>query len=107
MKKILDRIKSLDKGTIIRTLVLIVTIINQVVAFISQLSGWYLGLSIVALVISAVIAWWSNNDITPAAQLATKMLNALQDGKISAEEVKELLDKQKQKEKVNSRKIKK
>jgi hypothetical protein len=99
MKKLLDRIKSLDKGTIIRTLVLIVTIINQVVAFISQSSGWYLGLSITALVISAVIAWWSNNDITPAAQLATKILNAMQDGKISAEEVKELLDKQKQKEK--------
>lgn len=99
MKKLLDRIKSLDKGTMIRTLVLIVTIINQVVAFISQSSGWYLGLSITALVISAVIAWWSNNDITPAAQLATKMLNAMQDGKISAEEVKELLDKQKQKEK--------
>lgn len=95
MKKLLDRIKSLDKGTIIRTLVLIVTIINQVVAFISQSSGWYLGLSIAALVISAVIAWWNNNDITPAAQLATKILNALQDGKISAEEVKELLDKQK------------
>lgn len=99
MKKLLDRIKSLDKGTIIRTLVLIVTIINQVVAFISQSSGWYLGLSITALVISAVIAWWNNNDITPAAQLATKILNAMQDGKISAEEVKELLDKQKQKEK--------
>jgi len=99
MKKILDRIKSLDKGTIIRTLVLIVTIINQVVAFISQSSGWYLGLSITALVISAVIAWWKNNDITPAAQLATKILNAMQDGKISAEEVKELLDGQKQKEK--------
>ena len=98
MKKILDRIKSLDKGTIIRTLVLIVTIINQVVAFISQSSGWYLGLSITALVISAVIAWWENNDITPAAQLATKILNAMQDGKISAEEVKELLDGQKQKE---------
>ena len=99
MKKILDRIKSLDKGTMIRTLVLIVTIINQVVAFISQSSGWYLGLSITALVISAVIAWWENNDITPAAQLATKILNAMQDGKISAEEVKELLDKQKEKEK--------
>jgi len=99
MKKLLDRIKSLDKGTIIRTLVLIVTIINQVVAFISQSSRWYLGLSIAALVVSAVIAWWENNDITPAAQLATKILNALQDGKISAEEVKELLDKQKEKEK--------
>jgi SPP1 family holin len=99
MKKLLNRIKSLDKGTMIRTLVLIVTIINQVVAFISQLSGWYLGLSITALVISAVIAWWENNDITPTAQLATKILNAMQDGKISAEEVKELLDKQKQKEK--------
>lgn len=99
MKKLLNIIKSLDKGTIIRTLVLIVTIINQVVAFISQSSGWYLGLSIAALVISAVIAWWNNNDITPAAQLATKILNALQDGKISAEEVKELLDGQKQKEK--------
>jgi SPP1 family holin len=99
MKKIIERIKNIDKGTSIRTLVLIVTIINQVVAFISQSSGWYLGLSITALVISAVIAWWSNNDITPAAQLATKILNAMQDGKISADEVKELLDKQKQKEK--------
>ena len=99
MKKIISKFMALDKGTIIRTLVLLITIINQVVAFISQSSGWYLGLSITALVISAVIAWWSNNDITPAAQLATKMLNAMQDGKISAEEVKELLDKQKQKEK--------
>jgi SPP1 family holin len=99
MKKIIERIKNIDKGTSIRTLVLIVTIINQVVAFISESSGWYLGLSLIALIISSVVSWWQNNDITPAAQLATKILNAMQDGKISAEEVKELLDKQKEKEK--------
>lgn len=96
MKKIIDRIKSLDKGTAIRTLVLFVTIINQVVAFISKSSVWYLGLSLAALIISAIIAYWENNDITPSAQLATKVLNALQDGKITTEEIQDLLEQKSQ-----------
>jgi SPP1 family holin len=93
MKKIIERIKALDKGTSIRTLALIVTIINQVIAFISHSSVWYLGLSLAALIITAIIAWWENNDVTPSAQLATKVLNALQDGKITEDEVKGLIEK--------------
>lgn len=96
MKKIIDRIKSLDKGTAIRTLVLIVTIINQIVAFISKSSVWYLGLSLAALIISSIVAWWENNDVTPSAQLATKVLNALQDGKITTEEIHGLLEQKSQ-----------
>jgi hypothetical protein len=93
MKKIIERIKALDKGTSIRTLALIVTIINQVIAFISHSSVWYLGLSLAALIITAIIEWWENNDVTPSAQLATKVLNALQDGKITEDEVKGLIEK--------------
>ena len=99
MKKIISKFKALDKGSKIRTIALIITVLNQSVALINHDSPVYIWLSFALLVVSAIIAYWENNDWTEAAKLGTEVLNALQDGKITEDEVKELLDKQKQKEK--------
>jgi len=100
MKNIIAKIKSLDKGTKIRTIALIISVINQGVALlIPHDSSVYIWISFVLLIVNSAISYWENNDWTEAAKLGTEVLDALQDGKITTEEVKELLDKQKQKEK--------
>ena len=97
MKKILEKIKSLDKGTIFRTISLILAIANQVVAVIGATSyassPIYQTVSIILTTITTVIAAWYNNDFTYFAQLTTEVLKALKDGRIDENEVKELLDK--------------
>ena len=94
MGKFIQKVKNLDKGTVIRTAVLVAAIVNQVIAVIGATSfadaTWYQILSISATVITAVIAAWENNDFTYFARLGTKVLDALKDGKITPEEVKNL-----------------
>ena len=94
MRKLTEKLKSLDKGTVIRTAALIAAILNQIVAVIGATSfadaAWYQILSISATVITAVIAAWENNDFTYFARLGTKVINALEDGKITPDEVKNL-----------------
>ena len=53
---------------------------------------WYQVLSIVVTVASALWAAWQNNDWTFFARLGTGILDGLQDGKITVEEVKKILD---------------
>ena len=102
MKKLLEKIKSLDKGTVLRTLALVLAIGNQVVAAIGATSfassPVYQIISIVLTIITAATAAWKNNDFTYFAQLTTGLLRALKDGKIDEDEVKELLDKAQNKE---------
>lgn len=97
MKKLVEKIKSLDKGTVFRTLSLILAISNQVIAAIGATSfatsPVYQTISIVVTIITVAIAAWKNNDFTYFAQLTTGLLRALKDGKIDENEVKELLDK--------------
>lgn len=88
MKKIISKFKALDKGSKIRTIALIITVLNQSVALINHDSPVYIWLSFALLVVSAIIAYWENNDWTNAAKLGTEVLNALQDGKITEDEVK-------------------
>lgn len=101
MKKIIERIKSIDKGTMIRTLSLILAISNQIIAVLGATSYadalWYQIASLVVTIVTAIVAAWNNNDFTSAAKLGTKVLDALQDGKITPEEVQELLDKNEEK----------
>ena len=42
----------------------------------------------------ALAVWnaWKNNDFTFAAKIGTKVMNAIKDGKITADEVKDFLD---------------
>ncbi len=97
MKKLFEKIKSLDKGTIIRTILFICAIGNQIVAVIGMSSyasePWYQILSLVFTAIITAIAAWKNNNFTYFAQLTGAVLTALRDGKITKEEVIELLEK--------------
>lgn len=97
MKKLLAKLKSVDKGTIIRTASLILALANQAVAVIGASTFanaiWYQVISIIVTLFTAIISAWENNDWTYFASLGTGVLNALEDGKITVEEVKELLEK--------------
>lgn len=99
MKNLLAKLKSVDKGTIIRSATLILAIANQIVAVIGASSFasamWYQILSLVVTGVTSVIAAWENNDWTLFARVGTGVLDALEDGKITLEEVQELLDKEK------------
>lgn len=97
MKKILKKLKGVDKGTIIRSAVLVLAIINQVIAVLGATSfasaPWYQIVSIIATIATALISAWENNDWTYFAKLGTKVLDALEDGKLTKEEVIEMLKK--------------
>ena len=98
MKKFIELIKKVDKGTLIRTIALIVTALNDVAVVIASICGAhstaYIVISIVATVGAALVAGWENNDWTDAARLGTAVLDALEDGKITTEEVEKLLNKE-------------
>lgn len=87
----------IDKGTIARTIALVLAFANQTVALIGS-SGfasalWYQILSLVITIAAAGFSWWYNNDITKLAKIASAVFDAMKDGKISVEEVNELLKK--------------
>lgn len=96
------KIKSLDKGTVIRAVVLILALANQVVAVLGATSyasaAWYQIISIAVTAVTALFTAWKNNDFTTFAKLGTGVLHALKDGKITPEEVAELLEKSNVKE---------
>ena len=89
--------KSVGKGTIIRTIVLLIAIANQVVACLGATSfasaSWYQVLSVVVTAATALWTAWQNNDWTYFARIGTGVLDALQDGKITVDEVNAILDK--------------
>ena len=95
--------ETVDKGTIIRSTTLVLAMANQVIAIIGAStfanSVWYQIASVVVTVISSLVSAWENNDWTYYAKLGTGVLDALEDGKITVEEVQELLDKHKVEEK--------
>lgn len=88
--------KSVGKGTVIRTIVLLIAIANQVVACLGATSfasaPWYQVLSVVVTAVTALWTAWQNNDWTYFARIGTGVLDALRDGKITVEEVKKILD---------------
>lgn len=88
--------KKIDKGTIIRTCTLIIAIVNQIVAAIGATSyassAWYQIFSIVATTISAVWSAWENNDFTYYARLGTAVLDALEDGTITPDEIEKIIN---------------
>ena len=89
-----------DAGTKVRIILLVLTWVNQVVALIGKTSfaeeQWYQILSLVLSVVISALTAWENNDVTYFAKLGTRVLDALQDKKITKEEVLEILDKSKE-----------
>lgn len=92
--------KTIDKGTIIRVVTLILALCNQFIAVIGASTfaqaAWYQIFSLAVTIATALFTAWKNNDFTYFAQLGTGVLHALKDGKITEEEVKELLEKGKE-----------
>lgn len=87
----------LNKATIIRTIALVLSLINQGLAIWLKVAGTapltYLIVSFIVTIVTVLINAWENNDWTKAATYATQILNALEDGKLTEEEIKELIEK--------------
>lgn len=103
MAKFLEKIRKLDKGTIVRTILLVLGWANQIVAIIGSTSfasaTWYQIVSVVLTVLISGITYWYNNDWTQGALLTRDLFDMLQDGKITKEEVEEFIAKHSKKDK--------
>lgn len=98
-KKIIDKIKSLDKGTICRTVLQIATYVNQLIALVGMTSfassPVYQWITFGVTLVVTAVSYWYNNDWTNFAQLAGEILDMLSDGKITKEELEEFIQKHK------------
>lgn len=96
MKKFFEKLKSLDKGTIIRTIMLVLSVANQIVAIIGSFSfakdaAWYQILSVIVTALVAAVTYWYNNNWTKAAQLGEDIIAMIKDGKITNEEAEQFI----------------
>lgn len=94
----------IQKGTILRTAALVIAIINQIFAVLANTfvteQLWYQIATLVVTIVTVLLNWWQNNDFTPAARLATEVLNAMEDGKLTQDEIKEIVEKANKKEQI-------
>ena len=83
--------KQIDKGTIIRTIVEVATLVNQVIAVIGQSSfaanPTYQVISVILTIVASAICYWYNNDWTKFALLARDIFEMLKDGKITEDDL--------------------
>ncbi len=97
IKKLVEKIKALDKGTVLRIAALVIALANQVIAVLGATTYanalWYQITSIIITAATALFTAWKNNDFTDAAKLGTKVLKALKDGKITPDEVVDMIKK--------------
>ena len=99
MKAFFEKFKMRDKGTILRTIFLILSLINYVISMVGKK---YLGsgsiyeyISFGIFVLMVVISYWYNNNWTGFASIANDIFNRLADGKITEEEIIEFRNKHK------------
>lgn len=97
MKRKID-LKQIKPSTIVRCVMEIFALLNQVFALVGVSANIPFISNIVYQVISVVLtvgvsiwAAWKNNDITTLATTAGKVFDALKDGSISEEEAKDML----------------
>lgn len=100
MKKLIEKIKSLDKGTICRTILQIGAYANQLIAIIGATSfassPVYQWITFGVTLIITGISFWYNNDYSGLAILVRDIFDMAKDGKITAEEIKEFVEKHKE-----------
>lgn len=99
MKAFFEKFKMRDKGTILRTIFLILSFINYVISMVGK-KYWGSGsiyeyVSFGIFVLMVVISYWYNNNWTGFASMADDIFNRLADGKISEEEIIEFRNKHK------------
>lgn len=84
--------KKMKLGTIIRTILQVLTYINQIVAIVFQSIGKtdnpvYLWISVIITVIVTTITYWYNNDWSNLAKTTGEIFDMVKDGKITKEEL--------------------
>ena len=99
MKAFLKKFKMRDKGTILRTIFLILSLINYVISMVCK-KYWGSGsiyeyVSFGIFVLMVVISYWYNNNWTGFASIANDIFNRLADGKITEEEIIDFRNKHK------------
>lgn len=103
MNKKTKQVSKLSLGTKIRTIILILAYINQIVALIgmSSFAGSvvYQWISFTITLVITIITYWYNNDWTGFAQLAGEILSMLKDGKITSDELTDFVNKHKKNKK--------
>lgn len=83
--------QKISKGTIIRTTVLFITLLNSILMMFGKqmlpigesdiegaVNAVYAAISAVAVVIASIVTWWKNNSFTKAAIAADKKKKELQ-----------------------------
>lgn len=83
----------LSSGTVFRTFALILSILANFLAYSNDLAIIYKIVAGIVLVVTVALVWWFNQDITDAARIGTEITNALKDGKITQDEVNDILKK--------------
>ena len=99
MKAFFKKFKMRDKGTILRTIFLILSLINYVISMVGK-KYWGSGsiyeyVSFGIFVLMVVISYWYNNNWTGFASIANDIFNRLADGKITEEEIIDFRNKHK------------
>ena len=99
MKAFFEKFKMRDKGTILRTIFLILSLINYVISIVGK-KYWGSGsiyeyVSFGIFVLMVIISYWYNNNWTGFASIADDIFNMLADGKITEEEIIEFRNKHK------------
>lgn len=99
MKAFFEKFKMRDKGTILRTIFLILSLINYVISIVGN-KYWCSGsiyeyVSFGIFVLMVVISYWYNNNWTGFASIANDIFNRLADGNITEEEIIDFRNKHK------------
>lgn len=99
MKKFFEKFKMRDKGTILRTILLVLSIVNYILALIGK-TCWGTGpvyewISFGVFLVMTLISYWYNNNWTGFASLAEDVFSMLSDGKITSEELTAFIAKHK------------
>lgn len=96
-KLIFAKLKTLKKGTIIRTILQILAYVNQLIALLGRTSFAnnvvYQWIAFGFTVVVTIVTYWYNNDWSKAAQVCGDIFDMLKDGKITQEELMAFLSK--------------
>lgn len=68
---------------------IVATVVLESIPGVNESLEW---VSLISAFVLAVWNAWKNNDFTFAAKIGTRVMNAIKDGKITADEVKDFLD---------------
>lgn len=96
MKNFINNIKTLNKGTILRTILQVLVYINQVIALIGQTGfasqTWYQWLSFGVTLFVTAVSYWYNNDWTNLAKATGEIFDMVKDGKITEDELNRFIN---------------